>query len=205
MPPKRTARRNPIGRGYRPETQQSDGTPLYDVGQGVQQANSLHGSFPDPAVPAAKEIQEGARIARLPDVAYQPEGGTGVFKRVPQTLCPTGFTGTNDFTTIIDYDIPRGNKLILVDAWVGFTNAFVAEITTAVIFNQTAAIPLRPRIQDECLIGPGLRAAIRGVSNIQFKIQREDLANGWDYGFFEAFIRGWLVPDQLDADMIGWK
>lgn len=162
---------------------------------GYQQAPARPGgSLPD-NMPAAMRSQIGDIQQRFPDIVSQPEGGRPVNTIIPITLCPVGFTGSTDWTQIISYKVGENRKLILVDAWVAFSNPFVAAIVSVKITNKSnVKLQLIPRIQTPCGCQPGIRLAVYGRDEISFQIKREP-SPILTWGNFQAFIKGWDVPN----------
>lgn len=152
--------------------------------------------LPDQAgQPLGRECQEGVIIQRLPDVAFQPEAGIPIHQQNDPTTCPIGFTGSNNWTTVTTYQVEANRKVILVDAWIRFSNPYTGLITSARLLVNGTPIPFGVRVQDEAPADPNIRAAVLGRNLIEIQIRRAAATTGIDYGLYEGGILGYDVAD----------
>ncbi len=177
-----------------------DGTPIQrEFGSYASQNVPSHRGItvPESDAPKAATIQEGINIGRLPDVAFQPEVCTPVSAAIPPTLCSLGFAGSTEWTTALTYTVQANRKLIVVDAWVQFTNPYTSQIASARLvdeFGKSLGCPVR--LQQYCCGNPRNRGVARGKKEIYLQLKRDTASDGWNYGYFFGRIIGWDVVDQ---------
>jgi len=162
------------------------------------------GGTADHEMPAAERLQRGVMIQRQPDSIWQPEGGIPIRLSMQLRDCDlpiTLFVATTNWVTILEYSVGIGRKLVVLDAWLAWSNPYVSLITNTRLTRNDSEIAMKPRRQRPCGCPHQLRAFIHGPATLNFQIARLPNSSGWNYGSIEAELIGWDVDDQFPADM----
>jgi hypothetical protein len=171
---------------------------------GREQIPNRPGSFSIDMPSMAEQVQTGTNIQRMPDAAYQPEGGSVVNLKSTQLL--SSCINDTQFYSVFTINVGAGRKLVIASAHIRFTNPYgglVIKSRLTVNGNVTrlaAESNFYGRYNDF-----NNRVFAYGQATVVFEIARSIDANGWNLGSFEAELRGYDVPDEFPGDLRGMK
>jgi len=147
-------------------------------------------------VPAAADIQEGPKISRLPDVAFQPENSVAFDIPVDPILCVANSLFLT-WTPILRFNVPEQRKFIIKDMNIILSNprlVSIAEVQMLVDGKFETMVP----IQKPCDCPLTFTVIVDGIAGLE--VQARTTGPSIRATRISGYFRGWNVPDALPRD-----